>query len=159
VAINLTKLHVAHFMLRLRTRRLVTALQPLKNVKSPEEFAETTYQILAKCFYREVTPAEPLDRADDCIMLSRALIEMSNFQMAAVALKSAHSELELYVRSSPLKEHSQNVRKMKEQIAAILRIGVWRGMMTDCPSPSIGTKGASRGSCARPVLGTRSNNQ
>jgi hypothetical protein len=53
-------------------------------------------------------------------MLSRALIEKGNFQMAAVALKSADSELELYVRSSSLKEHPQTVRKMKEQIAAIL---------------------------------------
>jgi hypothetical protein len=60
VAMNLTKLNVAHFMLRLRTRRLVAAPQPLKNVKSPEKFAETTHQILAKCFSREVTPGEAL---------------------------------------------------------------------------------------------------
>jgi hypothetical protein len=54
-------------------------------------------------------------------MLSRALIGKRNFQMAAVALKNADSELELYKGSTPLREHLPRVQKMKEQIAAIIK--------------------------------------
>jgi hypothetical protein len=120
-AINMTNLSVAHFMLRLRTRRLAAALEPLRRVESPEELTDATRRILAKCFYREIISEGPLDRADDCLMLARALIRDRNFQMAAVALKNADSELELYVRSTPLKEHPPTVQKMKEQIAAIVK--------------------------------------
>jgi hypothetical protein len=121
VAINLTNLHVARFVLRLRTRRLVAALEPLKIVESPEELTDATHRILVKCFYREIICEGPLDRADDCFMLSRALIGKRNFQMAAAALKNADSELELYMRSIPLREHPPRVQKMKEQIAAIIK--------------------------------------
>jgi hypothetical protein len=121
VATNVTNLNVARFMLRLRTRRLVAALEPLKIVESPEELTDATHRILVKCFYREIISEEPLDRADDCFMLSRALIGKRNFQMAAVALKNADSELELYKGSTPLREHLPRVQKMKEQIAAIIK--------------------------------------
>jgi hypothetical protein len=118
--IGIRNLNVARFMLRLRTRRLVAALEPLKIVQSPEELTDATHRILVKCFYREIVE-EPLDRADDCFMLSRALIGKRNFQMAAIALKNADSELELYMRSTPLREHPPRVQKMKEQIAAIIK--------------------------------------
>jgi hypothetical protein len=51
VATNVTNLNVARFMLRLRTRRLVAALEPLKIVESPEELTYATHRILVKCFY------------------------------------------------------------------------------------------------------------
>jgi hypothetical protein len=120
VATNLTNLNVARFMLRLRTRRLVAALEPLKIIQSPEELMDATHRILMKCFYREIVE-EPLDRADDCFILSRALIGKRNFQMAAIALKNADNELELYMRSTPPREHPPRVQKMKEQIAAIIK--------------------------------------
>lgn len=121
VAITLRNLDVAHFILRLRTRRIVAALEPLRTVESPERLAEAARPILEKCFYREIISEEPLDRADDCFMLSRALIGRGNFQMAAVALKNADSELDTYMRLTPLNEHPPGVQKMKEQIAAIVK--------------------------------------
>jgi hypothetical protein len=121
IAFNLTNLSVAHFMLRLQTRRLAAALERLKTAESPEEFTDATRRILAKCFYREIICEGPLDRADDCFMLARALTRNRNFQLAAVALKNADNELELYVRSTPLKDHPPTVQKMKEQIAAIVK--------------------------------------
>jgi hypothetical protein len=121
VAINLKNLDVAHFMLRLRTRRLVAALEPLKTMDSPEELTDATRRILAKCFYREIISEEPLSRTDDCFMLARALIGKRNFQMAALVLKNANSELESYVRSIPLRELPPKVQRMKEQIAEIIK--------------------------------------
>jgi hypothetical protein len=120
-AINLTNLDVAHFVLRLRTRRLVAALEPLKSIESPEELTDATHGILAKCFYREIISEDPLVRADDCIILSRAFIGKRNIQMAGVALKNAHSEVEMYMRSTPLGEHPPSVQKMKEQIAVMIK--------------------------------------
>jgi hypothetical protein len=121
IAISLTNLSVAHFMLRLRTRSLAAALEPLRTVESPLELADSARRILTKCFYREIIFEGPLDRGDDCFMLARALIRNHNFQLAAVALKNADKELELYVRSTPLKEPPPTVQKMKEQIAAIIK--------------------------------------
>jgi hypothetical protein len=121
VAINLTNLDVAHFMLRLRTRRLAATLEPLKKIESAEEFMDTTRSILAKCFYHEIISEEPLGRADDCFMLARDLIGKRNFQMAALALKKADSELELYMRTTPQSEHPLIVQEMKERIAAIVK--------------------------------------
>jgi hypothetical protein len=69
VAISLKNLDVAHFMLRLRPRRLATALEPLKTVDAPEQFIDATRHILARCFYREIISEEPLNRADDLFML------------------------------------------------------------------------------------------
>jgi HAMP domain-containing protein len=81
IAINLTNLSVAHFMLRFRTRRLAAALDPLRTVKSAVELVDSTRRILAKCFYREIISEGPLDRADDCFMLARALIRtISNWR-------------------------------------------------------------------------------
>jgi len=121
MAINLVNFDVAHFILRLRTRRLSAGLQPLMTIESPEELAEATRRILEKCFYREIMVEEPLDRADDCLSLSYDLIAKSNLQMAAISLKNADRELEMYMRSTRLREHPPRVRKMKEQIAAIIR--------------------------------------
>jgi hypothetical protein len=121
VTINLASLDVAHFMLRLRTRRLAAALEPLNKIECPEMFTDATHRILTKCFYREIVSEEPLDRADDCYMLARAFIRKGNFQMAAVALKNADSELESYVKSAPLKERHPAIQRMKEQIAAIIK--------------------------------------
>jgi hypothetical protein len=121
IAINLTNLNVAHFMLRSRTRRLAAALGPLRAVESPVELVDSTRHILGKCLHREIISEGTLDRADDCFMLARALIRNRNFQLAVVALKNADNELELYVRSTPLKEHPPTVQKMKEQIAAIVK--------------------------------------
>jgi hypothetical protein len=121
LAINLKNLDVARFMLRLRPRRLAVALEPLKTFDDPERFTDVTGQILAKCFYREIISEEPLNRADDLFMLARALIRKRNFQMAALALKNADGELELYVRSTPLEERPPTVQRMKDQIAEILK--------------------------------------
>jgi hypothetical protein len=121
VTMNLTSLSVAHFMLRLRTRRLVAALSNLKMVESPEEFAEAAHGLLAKCFYREIKSCEPIDRADDLFMLSRAFIAKRSFQMAAIALKNADSELEVYLKSTSVREHLPRVQEMREQIAAMIK--------------------------------------
>jgi hypothetical protein len=81
------------------------ALEPLKTVESPEELTDATRRILTS-FYRKIISEGPLDRADDCFMLARALVRNRNFQMAAVVLKKADNKLELYVRSTPLKRAS-----------------------------------------------------
>jgi hypothetical protein len=121
VAINLKNLDVARFMLRLRPRKLAAALEPLKTIDDPEQFTDVTGHILAKCFYHEIISEEPLNRADDLFMLARALIRKRNFQMAALALKNADSELESYVRSIPLRELPPSVQRMKEQIAEMVK--------------------------------------
>jgi hypothetical protein len=54
-------------------------------------------------------------------MLARALIRKRNFQMAALALKNAGSELESYVRSTSLEERPPTVQRMKDQIAEIVK--------------------------------------
>jgi hypothetical protein len=118
MVINLTNLRVVHFMLRLRTRSLVAALEHLRSVESAATLADSTRRILAKCFYREIISEEPLDRADDCFMLARALIRNRNLQLAAVALKNADNELNSY---TPFKKDLPSVQKIKEQIAAIVK--------------------------------------
>jgi hypothetical protein len=120
-AISLKKLDVAHFMLRLRPRRLAAALEPLKTIGGPEQFTDATRHILAQCFYREIISEEPLNRADDLFMLARALIKKRNFQMAALALKSADSELRSYMKSTSLGECPPTVQRMKDQIAEIVK--------------------------------------
>jgi Chromate resistance exported protein len=120
-AINLANLDVAQFMLRLQTRRLVIALETLKKTESAEEFTDVTRRILTKCLYQEIQSARPLGRADDCCSLASDLIGKRNFQMAALALKKADSELELYMRTTPPTEHSLTAQEMKEQIAAIVK--------------------------------------
>jgi hypothetical protein len=82
---------------------------------------EATSRIREKCFYREIIVEEPLDRADDCLSLSYALIAKCNFQTAAVSLKNADRELDTYMRSTRLREYPPRVQRMKEQIAAIIR--------------------------------------
>jgi hypothetical protein len=56
-AINLVNLDVAHFILRLRTRRLSAGLRPLMTMESSQELTEATSRILEKCFYREIRGA------------------------------------------------------------------------------------------------------
>jgi hypothetical protein len=121
VQMNLTSLNVAHFILRLQTRRLVAALSNLKTVESPEELVEAAHRLLAKCFYREIKSCEPIDRADDLFILSRAFIAKRSFEMAAIALKNADSELEVYLKSTSMREHLPRMQEMREQIAAMIK--------------------------------------
>jgi hypothetical protein len=64
---------------------------------------------------------EPLDRADDFVMLARELNRKRNFPMAALALTKADSALELYMNTTPLSHHPPIVQKMKEQIATMVK--------------------------------------
>ena len=119
LAINLSQVEVAYFMLRLRTSRLVGALQPLRKMTSGEELAVAAEGILTECLHHEITSVPPLDVANDCFMLARNFIGLTTFPLATLALKKADNALQLYMKTTPVTEHPAVVQKMKEQIAAI----------------------------------------
>jgi hypothetical protein len=118
---NLTNLDVAYFMLRLRTRKLAVAIEPMKKMESVEELNEATHRILAACLYREIISADPLSRANDYFTLAHNLIGKRNRPLAAFALAKADSELEIHMRTTPLREHAVVVKEMKEQITAMVK--------------------------------------
>jgi hypothetical protein len=118
---NLRNLDVAYFMLRLRTRKLAVAIEPMKKMESVEELNEATRRILAGCLYREIISADPLSRANDYFTLAHNLIGKRNRPLAAIALAKADSELEIHMRTTPLREHTVVVEEMKEQITAMVK--------------------------------------
>jgi hypothetical protein len=120
VPVNLRQVEIARFLLRLRTRRLEAALRHMGELTSGEELGVSAEAILRECLYNELKTVQPLGRANDLFMLARNLVGRENVAVAKLALKNAGLELEAYMRTTALKEHSAVVQKMKEQIAAIV---------------------------------------
>jgi hypothetical protein len=118
--VSLIGVEIARFMLRLRTRKLETALRPMRGMTSGEELAVAANGVLRECLYNEIKTTEPLRSANDLFMLARDLIGRRNFALAKLALENADGALEIYMRTTPLKEHPAVVQKMKEQIGAII---------------------------------------
>jgi hypothetical protein len=118
VPVNLRQVEIARFLLRLRTRRLEAALRHMKELTSGEELGVSAEAILRECLYNEVKNAEPLSRAEDLFLLARNLIGKRNIEVAKLALKNAARELEVYMRTTALKQHLAVVQNMNDQIAA-----------------------------------------
>lgn len=120
VAANVVDLDVPRFMLRLRTRRLVSVLNSLKDAPFKDRKPEAVSRILQACMHQELPPADPLDRANDFFALAHDLIGNRNRPLAALALKNAGRELNRYEQMATIGQHPEIVRSMQEQIAKLL---------------------------------------
>jgi hypothetical protein len=120
VLANISSLEITHFMLRLRTRKTLAALESLKKTSSLELLANGAGILLAECLYNEISSAEPLDRADDCITLARNLLTIRNFPLASLALENADASLDLCAEETLTKDHQDVVQTMRNQIRRMI---------------------------------------
>jgi hypothetical protein len=91
-----SKALAARFMLRLRTRRIVAALEPLQTSLSQESLSQAAKCILSDCLRHEICSEDPLDRANDCFVLAHDLVGKRNYLFAALALNRANSAVDAY---------------------------------------------------------------
>lgn len=115
--IKFVDIELVRFMLRLRTRRVVAALQTLQNTMSQAALFQTVEFLLAECLRHEVRSAEPLDRASDCFVLAHDLVGKKNYPLAALALNRASSALDTYSNSA---DCSATVQSMKGRIEQLI---------------------------------------
>jgi hypothetical protein len=118
--VNIMGLEVTRFMLRIRTRKTLALLEGLKNTASLEQLADTAGNFLTKCLNNEISSAEPLDRADDCIELARDLLKKRNFPLAKLALTNADLTLDLYMKTTSMPDHPRVVQGMRDQLKGMM---------------------------------------
>jgi len=119
-AIKVVGIELVRFMLRLRTRKIVAALETLRTTMSQAALFQTAEYLLAECLRHEVRSAEPLDRASDCFMLANDLVGRKNYPLAALLLDNAATALDKYLNSTQVPGHFAIVHSMKGEIRSLL---------------------------------------
>ena len=120
-AIKLANIELVRFMLRLRTRRIVSVLQSLQTKMSQEGLFQTAEYLLTECLRHEIRSEEPLDRANDCFTLAHDLVGRKNYPFAALLLSNAVSALDSYLSSTHIDGHRAVVYLMKGKIGQLLK--------------------------------------
>ena len=120
-AIKLANIDLVRFMLRLRTRRIVSVLQSLQTKMSQEGLYQTAEYILTECLRHEMRSEEPLDRANDCFTLAHDLVGKKNYPFATLLLSNAVSALDSYLSSTQVDDHRAVVYSMKGKIGRLLK--------------------------------------
>jgi hypothetical protein len=95
--INVIDFEIVYFTLRLRTRRVLIALEAMKKMGSGEKLIDAAEHVLAECLHHEISSPEPIDRASDYITLAHNLIGKANSPLTALALQNDHNALDLYI--------------------------------------------------------------
>ena len=119
--IKLVGIEPVRFMLRLRTRKIVAALEGVRTVMSQVALLQTVEYLLTECLQQEVHSAEPLDRASDCFSLAHDLVGKGNYPLAALLLNNAAGALDSYLESTQVREHRAVVDSMKGEIGRLLK--------------------------------------
>jgi hypothetical protein len=88
-AIKLAHIELVRFLLRLRTRRIVSVLQSLQTKMSQEGLFQTAEYVLTECLRHEIRAEDPLDRAHDCFTLAHDLVGRKNYPFATLLLTNA----------------------------------------------------------------------
>jgi hypothetical protein len=120
-AIKLAHIELARFMLRLRTRRIVSVLQSLQTKMSQEGLFQTAEYLLTECLRHEIRSEDPLDRAHDCFTLAHDLVGRKNYPFATLLLSNAVSALDSYLSSTQVDGHRAVVYSMKGKIGRLLK--------------------------------------
>jgi len=115
--IKFLDIELVRFMLRLRTRRILAALETLRTTMSQTALVQTVEYLLAECLRHQVRSEEPLDRASDCFVLAHDLVGRKSYPLAALVLNSASSALDAYSNSANC---SATVRSMKGRIEQLI---------------------------------------
>jgi hypothetical protein len=119
--IKFVDIELVRFMLRLRTRRIVAALETVRTAISQGALFRTVEYLLTECLREEVRSPDPLDRVSDCFTLAHDLVGKKNYPLAALLLNSAGSALDVYSKSSQVPDHCAIVHSMKGEIGNLLR--------------------------------------
>ena len=120
-AIKLAHIELVRFMLRLRTRRIVSVLQSLQTEMSQEGLFQTAEYLLTECLQHEIRSEEPLDRANDCFTLAHDLVGKKNYPFATLLLSNAADALDSYLSSTQVDGHRAVVYSMKGKIGRLLK--------------------------------------
>jgi len=119
--IRLVGIELVRFMLRLRTRRIVTALEAVRTEMSQVALLQTVEYLLTECLRQESRPAEPLDRASDCFTVAHDLVGKGNYPLAALLLNNAAGALDSYLEATQVRGHRAAVYSMKGEIGRLLK--------------------------------------
>ena len=120
-AIKFANIELVRFMLRLRTRRIVSVLQSLQTEMSQEGLFQTAEYLLTECLQHEIRSEEPLDRANDCFTLAHDLVGKKNYPFATLLLSNAVDALDSYLSSTQVDGHRAVVYSMKGKIGRLLK--------------------------------------
>jgi hypothetical protein len=118
--IKFVDIELVRFMLRLRMRRIVAALEAARVATSQAALIQAVEYLIAECLRHEVRLDEPLDRASDSFILAHDLVGKKNYPLAALALNNANIALDAYSNSSDAKNCSAAIQSMKNGIDQIL---------------------------------------
>jgi hypothetical protein len=118
--IKFVDIELVRFMLRLRTRRIVAALEPLQTTISQGALFRAVEYLLTECLRHEVRSEEALDRASDCFILAHDLVGKKNYSIASFVLNNAVRALDSYLSSTQVGDHRAVVNSMKGKIAQLL---------------------------------------
>jgi hypothetical protein len=120
-AIKLAHIELVRFLLRLRTRRIVSVLQSLQTNMSQEGLFQTAEYLLTECLRHEIRSEDPLDRANDCFTLAHDLVGKKNYPFATLLLSNAVSALDSYLSSTQLHGHRAVIYSIKGKIGRLLK--------------------------------------
>ena len=119
--VTLVGIELVRFLVRIRTRRIVAALETLQSTTPQGPLLQTVECLLAECLRQEIRSPEPLDRAGDCFTLAHDLVGKRNYPLAGLLLNDAARLLDIYVKSTPVRGHCTVVYSMKNEIARLLK--------------------------------------
>lgn len=117
--IKLADIELVRFILRIRTRRIVAALESLRTRK--EDLCQTAQYIIAECLRHEAHLGEPLDRVSDCFTLAHDLVGKRNYPFAALLLNKAAGALDVFLSSTQIAPHHALAHSMKDEIGLLLK--------------------------------------
>jgi hypothetical protein len=112
---------VTRFMLRISTRKILAVLQEIKNTASLEELADRATNLLSECLYNEKPPADPLDRADDCLEVARGLLKKGNFPLVSIALANVDLALDSFMKMPSMANHLSIAQGMRDEVKMMMR--------------------------------------
>ena len=116
----LLKLEMVRYKLRLRTVKIAALLEPLTKGVSADRLSNVAQDVLTQTLHHELPPAEPLIRASENFTLAHNLIGRKNYPLASLALNGADNALELYAKTTSLKDHPPIVQSMRRQISLMI---------------------------------------
>ena len=119
--VKLAGIELVYFLLRVRTRRIVAALGVLLTTTSQACLLQTAEFLLEECLRQEVRSPEPLVRASDCFALAHNLVGKRNYPLAALLLNDATHFLDMYAKSTQIRDHRAVVSSMKRKITRLLK--------------------------------------
>jgi hypothetical protein len=119
-AIKFVDIEIVSSILRLRTRRIVAALETPQTTMSQGVLFQAVEYLLNECLRHEVRSEEALDRANDCFILAHNLVGKKNYSIASFVLNNAVRALDSYLSSAQVGDHRAVVNSMKGKIARLL---------------------------------------